>query len=126
VNRSPRLRWHLLILRNLMIRMRQQRGSGIAVKKPTVVRVDRRLQKVREQPPNHPDARRKQHLPKFNRTVDQLAVQEPRNSSYTCTDLRMLLGVRHRSVPLLSHRGTAQFQLNWLSPFALLFCHCSG
>jgi hypothetical protein len=99
MNRSPRLHWHLRIPRNMMIRVRQQRSGGIAVKKPTMIRMDRRFQQVWEQPTDHPDTRRKQNFSNFNRTVNEFAVQQPADRSYACANQRVLLCVRHPLIP---------------------------
>jgi hypothetical protein len=117
VNRGPRLRWYLCIPGNMMIRARQQRRSSIAVKKTAMIRMERRLEQVREQPTDHPHARRKKHLPDLNRPVNQLAVQQPANSPYTYANQRMLLCIRHPLIPFYLTATTAQLQLNWLSPF---------
>jgi len=126
MNRGTGLRRYLRISGNMMIRVRQQGCRRIAVKKPPMIRVDRGLQQVREQPTDHPDTRRKHYLPNLNPTVNKLAVQHPTDSPYPCADHRVLPCVRHPLVPLYRTATTAQLQLNWLSPFALLFCHCSG
>src|SRR6266436_3648164 len=97
----------------MMIRVRQQRSDGIAVKKLTMIRMDRGLQQVRKQSTDHPDTRRQQYLPDFDRPVNQLAVQQPANSPYACSDHCMLLCVRHLFSPLSSdrHYGTAPVEL---------------
>lgn len=114
------------LLRNMTICVGQQRRGGIAVKKTTMIRMDRGLQQVREQPADHPDTRRKKYLPNLDRPVNQLAVQQPANSPYTSANQRVLLCIRHSLFPFYPTAATAQFQFNWFSPFARLFCHCNG
>src|SRR5579863_8747702 len=95
-------------LPEVMVCLDEQSARRQAMKKLTVIRMESGLEQVGKQPADHPDAACRYQFAKFDRSIDDLTVQEPTQSPHACSNHRVLFRIRHsRSLPLPPCRDRA-------------------